>query len=198
MSINTQSRLHHRALDDASAAVARADDLDRATPCAGWNLGRLLAHMVGQNFGFADAVELPTVGVDAFAERPPTEWAASVQRVTDAFAAAPEDRLVLLPEISPTNPFRVSVVVGFHLLDSVVHAWDVAASIGLPYRPDDELLAETARWARRVPTGDARRAPGAAFGPELTATGDHWADKWAGTLALLGRDPSRWAISARD
>jgi uncharacterized protein (TIGR03083 family) len=50
---------HARALRTSAAIVARAGvaDLGRPTPCAGWDLSDLLAHMVGQNYGFASAVE---------------------------------------------------------------------------------------------------------------------------------------------
>src|SRR5690349_14873473 len=50
--------IHRHALDLASELVAtiRPADLGRPTPCAGWDLAALLAHMTGQNHGFADAL----------------------------------------------------------------------------------------------------------------------------------------------
>src|SRR2546430_5013197 len=36
-------------------AALRAGDLDRPTPCAGWTVRDLLAHMIGQHYGFAAA-----------------------------------------------------------------------------------------------------------------------------------------------
>ncbi len=74
MTISTDLRpLHRRALDVAGPVLARVrpDDLTRSTPCTGWDLHTLLAHVLGQNHGFADAVESPDAPVAAFAHRPP-------------------------------------------------------------------------------------------------------------------------------
>ncbi|GLW05998.1 hypothetical protein Misp01_11280 [Microtetraspora sp. NBRC 13810] len=50
--------LDRRALDIAGEVIAQVTiaDLDRPTPCAAWNLGELLWHMVGENRSFAAAV----------------------------------------------------------------------------------------------------------------------------------------------
>lgn len=178
--------LHHRVLTVAGAVVARvrSTDLARPTPCAGWDLAALLGHMVGQNHGFAEAVEAGSAPRSAYAPRP-AGWPASADRLTSAFATAPPDRVVLLVEISEELRFPVPVVAGFHLLDTVVHTWDVATALGEPFRPDDELVAATLAQARLVPAGAARVRPGAAFAPVLPAAGDDWEQ----ALALLGRDP---------
>jgi uncharacterized protein (TIGR03086 family) len=177
--------LHHRALDLATALVAtvRPDDLGRPTPCAGWDLAALLAHMTGQNHGFADALRggadvaayVPVPGVAA--------WPASVADLLDA-VAHPGTDTVLLPEISTERRFPVPVVLGFQTLDTAVHAWDVATALGRTWRPDPELVAAVLEQARLVPAGPARTAPGAAFAPGLAADGD---DPWTTALALLGR-----------
>ncbi|MFJ2738629.1 hypothetical protein ACIO3O_03075 [Streptomyces sp. NPDC087440] len=80
--------------------------------------------------------------------------------------------------------------MGFHLVDYVVHAWDVARSLGVGVEFGDEVLGAALAVARKVPEGDARTAPGAAFAPRVayasaggTALGE--------ILALLGRDPGR-------
>jgi uncharacterized protein (TIGR03086 family) len=188
--------LHQRALDDGRPLLDRvgAADLDRATPCAGWDLRALVAHLIGQNHGFAEAVDSAAAGVDAprsaFAARPADpdafglEWWASAERLVSAFAAASLDRPVLLVEISEQARFPVATAVGFQLLDTVVHNWDVATALGSAYRPDDELVTATLAQARRVPDGPQRRAPGAAFAPALAAPGG---DAWELTLSLLGR-----------
>ena len=60
------------------------------TPCAGWDLRALLAHMIGQNYGFACRGRRATQTLAAFADRavgddPADEYAASVDRVIAAF-----------------------------------------------------------------------------------------------------------------
>ncbi|HEX2810782.1 MAG TPA: TIGR03086 family metal-binding protein [Kineosporiaceae bacterium] len=187
--------LHLRALGTAGTVLARVApvDLERATPCVGWNLLTLIAHMIGQNHGFASAVELGDAPVSAYAGRPPEPgrigavWGESADRLAAAFAAADLDRPVRLVEISRDLMFSVATVVGFQLLDTVVHAWDVATALGERFRPDDELVATTLAQARSVPGGPARTRDGAAFAPAVPASGN---DDWSELLALLGRHAS--------
>lgn len=181
-----------RALDGATAVVRRVrpDDLSRPSPCAGWDLRALLEHMIGQNHGFADAVE-GAAAAAAFAPRAFADtdvadaWEVSAERVASAFGSAPREREVLLVEISPEQPFPVVTALGFHLLDTVVHTWDVATALGFGFRPDDELAALVDAQAAAVPAGPAREAPGAAFAPPVA--GASTADPWTHALALLGR-----------
>src|ERR1700754_3328401 len=111
--------LHHRALELTSELVGAVQpaDLGRPTPCAGWDLAALLAHMIGQNRGFADALR---GGTDVAAYAP-------VPDLLDA-VAQPGTDAVLLPEITTAQRFPVPVVIGFQLLDTVVHSWDVATA----------------------------------------------------------------------
>ena len=187
---------HRRALDAATAVVRglRADQLDLPSPCAGWDLAALLEHMIGQNHGFADAVESGAdVPAAAFAPRPFARtdvahaWEASAERVASAFAGAQGEREVLLVEISPERRFPVTTALGFHLLDTVVHTWDVATTVGLEFRPDEELAGLVGALAASVPAGPARDVSGAAFAPPVTVPPD--AEPWTTALALLGRPP---------
>jgi uncharacterized protein (TIGR03086 family) len=179
--------LHHRALELTSELVGavRPADLGRPTPCAGWDLAALLAHMTGQNHGFADALRGGT-DVAAYAPVPGlAAWPGSVADLLDA-VAHPGTDAVLLPEITVAQRFPVPVVIGFHLLDTVVHGWDVATSLGRVWRPEPPLVDAVLEQARLVPAGPARTAPGAAFAPALAAEGE---DPWMTALALLGRSP---------
>ncbi len=181
--------LHRRATDAVLAIVAgvRDSDLDRPTPCAGWDLRTLLAHMVGQDHGFA-AAALADVSAEAFAPREPSVEAhrAGAAVVVAAFSAAAPDRNVLMPEFGDRR-FPLHMVVGFHLLDTLVHGWDVAVSLGDDVRYDDDLLAAVLEQAEAVPDGDVRTLPGSAFAPVLAGADEERG--WARTLALLGRDP---------
>src|SRR5215467_5358798 len=88
-------RIAVQASVDAVAAVTR-HDLHRPTPCAGWNLLDLLAHMTVQHHGFAAAArgagDSPAVWAsdrvaDAVAADPAGTYAAAAADVLDAFAA---------------------------------------------------------------------------------------------------------------
>jgi len=184
---------HRRALAQAGEIVAhvQAGDLARSTPCAGWDLQALLTHMVGQNDGFAAAITAGNARQSAYtgtavtASALASEWHRSADRVLAAFADAHSDEEVLLIEINPDSTFPVAAAVGMHLLDTVIHAWDVASSLGEAYRPDDECLNIVAAGAKRVPAGASRTRPGAAFAPAVTTD---QTDPWLETLALLGRE----------
>lgn len=177
--------LHRRAIDAVRPIVARVGDLDVPTPCDGWDLRTLLAHMTGQDYGFAAAV-LDDVTVEAFAPRD-DPWEGGADAVVAAFAKADPERQVLLPEFNGMR-FPLATVVGFHLVDTLVHGWDVAASIGLDVGYDDELVAAGLEQAERVPGGAVRTAPGAPFAPILPGADEQTG--WPRTLALLGRDPN--------
>ncbi len=188
----TTIELHERALQAATTVVdgVGAADLGRPTPCAEWDLATLLAHCIGQNHGFAAALERATPAVADFAPRPfaPAAWAASVVRVRAAFRDADPRSVVTLPELGLT--VAAATAQRMHLLDTVVHTWDVAAALGRRHRPDDELVAAVSAIAGRVPAG-GRTGPGAAFGPVRPGPGaSEGADPWAAALARLGRDPS--------
>ncbi|MFD8244761.1 TIGR03086 family metal-binding protein [Nocardia sp. NPDC059691] len=170
----------------------RPDALDAETPCAGWRLRDLLEHMITQNHGFAAAArgseDLDIWTVRASAD-PVADYRASADDVLAAFAAEDVlERSLLLPEILPDQGIPAVRVIGFHLVDSVVHAWDVARSIGEAITPDPDVAEAALAIALAVPDGPERSVPGAAFAPALsvpehTPTLDR-------ILLLLGRAPS--------
>src|ERR1700754_612946 len=165
--MNTIRELNQRASDTVRQIVAavRPADLGRPTPCADWDLRALLEHMIGQDHGFAVAVQRD-VGPEAFAPRP--------------FDGPPAPaRPVLLAEFGDVR-FPPDQVVGFHLIDTLVHGWDVAVSIGRDIRYVDDLVAAGLEVARLVPTGPAREVPGAPFGLALAV--DDAAGAWGRTL----------------
>ncbi|MEU4802872.1 TIGR03086 family metal-binding protein [Actinosynnema sp. NPDC023587] len=191
--MQTILELHRRSLAAIRPIVAgiRPADLDRPTPCAGWDLKALLAHMIGQDHGFAAAASAD-VGEDAFRPRAPSTRAheAGLAAVTAAFAAADPDRPVPLAEFEGRR-FPLRAVVGFHLIDTLVHGWDVAVALGDRTDYDDELVTAALQQAELVPDGPLRTVPGAAFAPVLPVAAD--STGWNRVLALLGRDPDQAA-----
>jgi hypothetical protein len=84
-------------------------------------------------------------------------------------------------------------VLGFHLVDNVVHGWDCAKALGRPFAVDADVLASAALVARAVPNGPTRGDPGGAFAPALE---DEWPpdatdgnDHLDAMLRWLGRSP---------
>ncbi|MFE2429171.1 TIGR03086 family metal-binding protein [Streptomyces sp. NPDC059373] len=193
--------LHRRALRTAQGIVRKVDagGLGLPTPCAGWDLDRLLAHMTGQNHGFAASARGESTDPGIWADRPVGEdpagvFDASADDVVAAFAQEGVlERRFWLPEIRDGATFPAAPAIGFHFVDSVVHGWDVARSIGLEAEFDVDVLEAALPIAEAVPGGAARSADGAAFRPEVPA-GDA-AGLLDRVVAVLGRSPD-WAPSA--
>ncbi|MFD0901794.1 TIGR03086 family metal-binding protein [Actinomadura sediminis] len=185
--------LDRRALDLwlGTLAQVKPDMLARPTPCPDWTLHGLIRHQLNQDAGFAAAARgegaRPSVwrGAD-LGDDPHAAAAASADRVTAAFAAAgPRDEFHL-PEIGDGTAVPASLAIGFHLVDAVVHAWDAAVTIGVPWEPDAELVEASLRVAAIVP--EDGRTPGEAFAPPVpAAAGAGPRDR---LLALLGRSPA--------
>lgn len=186
--------LDRRAVAATRAAVSAWDATrpELPTPCAEWTIRDLVAHMTVQHRGFARAAGgertvradwEPTVEPD-----PIGAYRAACDDVLAAFGALDDpDAPVLLPELHD-QPLPARLIVGFHLVDDVVHAWDVANAVGVEVAFDDDVLSAALRIARAVPDDERRGRPGAAFGPALPVPDD--ADALTQTLLLLGRDPA--------
>ena len=169
-------------------------DLDRPTPCAGWNLDDLIAHMTAQHYGWIAAAVGHGADLSVWQPGPPVadpigEYAEASRRVLEAFAAdGVLDRQFALAEISPVLRFPAAQAISFHFIDYLVHGWDVARSLGADYQPEPGLLAAALPVAQAVPGGEARKRDGAAFAPEVAVPAQ--AGLLDQILAMLGRDPS--------
>ncbi|WP_067547619.1 TIGR03086 family metal-binding protein [Nocardia crassostreae] len=166
-------------------------DLRKPTPCADWTLHGLLTHMIAQHRGFAASARGGNDLVDwktrPLGDDPAREYREAAEDVLTAFAEPGVlEREVALPEFSTTHRFPAARAVGFHLVDYVVHSWDVAQALGIPVHFDAEVLAAAHEVAAAVPGGEIRVAPGAAFAPEVSWSG---ADALDRIVAMLGRSP---------
>jgi len=90
------------------------------------------------------------------------DYRRAAARVTAAFAAADvvPDRFAL-HELGSGAVFPAVQAISFHFVDYLVHAWDVARSIEVAFRPDEDLLESALTITLAVSTGDARTKPGA-------------------------------------
>lgn len=187
--------LNRRAVEFSARIVsqARSADLTRPTPCADWTLRDLLEHMITQHYGFAAASRGDGADPQSWV-RPPHEdpvgaYPAAVETVLAAFGEpGATERSFALPEISPTMEFPAGMAISFHFVDYVMHGWDVARSLDVPYEPDDDVVAFALYIAQRVPDGPERLEPGAAFRPSVPAPPGATAIEQV--LAALGRPPA--------
>jgi len=193
MHIKNLIELDRRAVVETVRIVAAWDGraADRPTPCAGWTLADLLAHCTVQQHGFARAARGERSVLDDWhpvvLDDPVAAYRAASDDVVAAFAALDDpDAPMHLPELRE-EPVPAGLAVGFHLVDNVAHAWDIARSLGEVVRLDDELLAAGRAIARNVPDDERRDQPGGPFARALPLVAG--AGALDETLRLLGRDP---------
>ena len=127
-------------MTEAVVEQVRKEHLDLPTPCARWTLRQLLAHMIGQNHGFAAAADGELTDRTAWADRefgdePAAAFAESSAAVSRSFARdGVLDSQMWLPEVRGGQMFPAATAIGFHFVDYVVHGWDVARAIGAERR----------------------------------------------------------------
>jgi uncharacterized protein (TIGR03086 family) len=194
-------RPFHRTAVQASVDLVSAvavDDLRRPTPCAGWDLADLLAHMTVQHHGFAAAArgkgadlavwDVATVA-DAVSRDPGGSYAAAAADVLEAFAAEGVlDASFALPEFGPGATAPGATAIGFHFVDYVVHSWDVARTIGAPLKLPEDVITAVLPIVLAVPDGEFRTAQGSPFRRAIEA--DESATDLDRILLHLGRSPA--------
>jgi uncharacterized protein (TIGR03086 family) len=201
MLTNSDIRSFHRTAVLASVDIVDTvapKDLDRQTPCEGWNLAQLLAHMTVQHRGFAaaargDGADLarwdPASVADAVAADPAATYASAAAHVLEAFTSdSVLDATFSLPEFGPGAAFPGAQAIGFHFVDYVIHGWDVARAIDAPFTLPDEVIAAVLPLVFAVPDGDFRTAPESPFARALD--GDADVSDLDRALLHLGRSPA--------
>ncbi|GAA3308554.1 TIGR03086 family metal-binding protein [Streptomyces cinereospinus] len=193
-------RLDRTAVLETVRLVQQANpgDWDLPTPCASWTLRDLMAHMVGQHYGFAAAAsgggdDLAAWQPGVLGDDPATTYRAAAWTAIDAFARQDSfTREFALPEISTTTRFPATIAIGFHFLDHVIHGWDLARTLGIPLDLDDEVTDAALTFALRVPDDARRLVPEPLFRPALPAAPG--ASSLDLALAALGRSPD-WSAA---
>ncbi|WP_245547586.1 TIGR03086 family metal-binding protein [Nocardia brevicatena] len=176
----------------AIAAHVTLDHLARPTPCSEWTVGELLEHMTAQHRGFAASARGHGDDLALWQPHRPgphtrDDYLASAKDVLAAFEP-PEilDRPFAMPEFGTSVPGHLAV--GMHLVDYVVHGWDLARALGIDYELDDELAEPTLRLAAMVPDGPQRSQPDSLFGAALPSSDEDQALQRL--LRMLGRSPN--------
>lgn len=182
-----------RALGYTRGILAAIDDdpppLSRRTPCAGWNLGELLAHMEDALDAFTEGAR----GTVSLEPRIPAVVRTEALRrkacaLLEAWSRERPDLVTVGDQSAPT-----SVVAAAAALEITVHGWDVSQAIG-HHAPIPEELA-----ASLLPVADAlvaRADRGPLFAPRLEVPDNSSAE--VHLLAFLGRNRSMPVASFQD
>lgn len=163
------------------------------TPCASWDVGDLINHLIGATYWFAGVVDAGTAtpGDDDHSEvaeyiaaDPLAALDEGARRAVAAFSAPGVlDRMVRLPFGDMPAPVFLALAVN----DVFTHTWDLAKATGQPTDLDPAIAGELLEIAK-VAIGPEFRGPeeaGAPFGPEVPVSPDASpADRLA---AFLGR-----------
>jgi uncharacterized protein (TIGR03086 family) len=152
-----------RALDQTGSVIAHTtpDQASLPTPCNGWDLRTLVNHTAYDVHVFTSTLggaERPSPDVDLIGD----DWSAGFNSESDALLAAWRGRGAegtILGELSATW------VIGQHLSDLAVHAWDVARATSQLTDLDPEIGQAALDWARQNLKPEYR---GTAFGPEVS------------------------------
>jgi uncharacterized protein (TIGR03086 family) len=178
--------LLERAITYTLGGLAGLDrgDLARATPCAGWSLGHLLAHLDDGLCALAEAADSGRVGLgrhrgDAGAD-PVGRVRAAARHTLGAWI-----RLSGHPEILVAGvPVPAAVVAATGALEVAVHGWDIGRARALDRPLPAALAADLLDLAPVLVTAADRPARFAVPLPAPPGAGPG-----ARLLALLGRDP---------
>ncbi len=170
----------------------RPDQLDQPTPCASWDVRRLINHIVGGSHWFAittNAGAAPEVDDTEDTDYTSGDMLASYDEgISETLAAfgAPgaEEKLVKLP----FGEYPGAVFMAFATIDHFTHGWDLATATGQPRDLDPGMATQLLDQARMMVPDQFRGPDGAApFGPVVDAPGSAPpADRLA---AFLGRTP---------
>jgi uncharacterized protein (TIGR03086 family) len=148
-------------------------DLHAPTPCAGWTIKDLYYHVVEENGKFGHAVSGLPVPRDATAEYLGSAQLAGnrllgggyevIYRASARYMASAFDEVA-----DPAQAYRLDGVPGprpvaemleMQIADTLIHTWDLAKSLQLPYAPPEDVAELALRRMRALPAvarGDGR------------------------------------------
>jgi uncharacterized protein (TIGR03086 family) len=141
------AELHARALAATSTIVRgiAADQLDRPTPCEGWDVRGLLDHVVGGNRWVVELVGGKTIEEvgdrldgDQLGDDLVAAYESSAKAAADAFFAP---GALQAPVAVSYGPVPGEVYAGHRFIDVLIHGWDLATATGQDATLDPELVA---------------------------------------------------------
>lgn len=162
-----------QSMELAYSLVARipADAWGRSTPCSEWNLRGLINHMVGSARMVSYGVRGDHIGPEFYRNHlgadPVASYRDAIDEVISLYRADP----TVLGRPLPLSWGTMSgaALAEMFAADHLVHAWDVARSLGLPTDFDHGLVARLRSFGDGY--ADQHRVPGM-FDPPVPASAD--------------------------
>jgi uncharacterized protein (TIGR03086 family) len=180
---------HYQSLDAAALGLVVAqvalvgdEDLGRPTPCDGWTVADLISHMNAEH----EAIIEPILGPRrASSDDPRRDFPLIAARLVSALDQAGLG--VMVPEVG--SKVGTEQVWSIHLVDMIVHGWDVTRAVGRSHPVADEFVVEAFPIARII-TAPASPLAGTVYAAPVAERGE-WTllDNLA---AVLGRKVEVW------
>ena len=148
-----------RALNQAHAAIqgVRDEELGQPTPCTGWDVGQLLAHLA---VGPRNLLDMARGGSP--------DWSAVPDRVHDpagTFRAGADELLAHWRDTDPAEREGMD----WQIAEFAAHTWDVVTATGQTPELDGEVAERGLAFMSGALTPENR---GEVFGPEVSAPAD--------------------------
>jgi uncharacterized protein (TIGR03086 family) len=173
-------------------ANVKPDQLDQPTPCASWDVRRLVNHIVGGSHWFAISTEAgqspendTTQDTDYAEGDPVAAYDEGIKRSVAAFSAeGAQEKMIKLP----FGEFPGAIFMGLATTDTFTHGWDLAKATGQDANLEPELAEQLLGQVKMAIPDEFRGPDGVApFGPEVKVPDSApAADRLA---AFLGRTP---------
>lgn len=166
-------------------ANVRSDQLDDATPCAKWNVGQLIDHIIGSQYWATAGIqgnEMSGTGEGASAGDFTAEFAVAATAALDAFR---EDGALTRTVNPGFGDMPAMALLGLAITDTFTHAWDLATATGQDNNLDPELAAQLLEASRQSIQPAFRSEAGEIFGLEQPAPDD--ANPATALASFLGR-----------
>jgi len=184
--------IHQRAMAQTESIVAAVEpgQLTLPTPCADYDVGALLSHIVGG----LNRIALMGEGADAmavppFAEGVPDDGWLTAYRTARArviAAWADDARLDAVIE-APWGKVPGRIALSGYVQEIATHGWDLAKATAQPTELDPELAIWVLAIAQRILPAEPRGIQEIPFGPVVPAPPS--AGPYAQMAAWLGRQP---------
>jgi uncharacterized protein (TIGR03086 family) len=159
------------------------DDMNKPTPCPGWDVGALVLHVVDLVIRMGGAAGI--VVHDRAAATPQQRIAEALESVIDGWHRRGMNGELVWRD--RTLSYRVAINV--LALDVVVHGWDLAVALDRPFDVVDPYLDYMLHFAHDALTDDVRALSG--FGQPVAGYtfGTAMLER---LVAFTGRDPHHW------
>jgi uncharacterized protein (TIGR03086 family) len=142
--------------------LVAAEDWRRPTPCTEWDVRALVNHVVGGNIRYqlllkgarSEEVEA-TRSVDHLGDEPLAAFVNTADTVVACFA---EDGALERIGHHATGDRTGRELLSMRILDSAIHAWDLARAIGAEETLDGEIVAFLTGYVAQLDLGPSQRA----------------------------------------